>query len=68
MTQENSNPRISRTDSLRAKLNIRTAAVAMAAHKSPAAKLAAEPGFDAIWDPGKTQNTGPICPKNGRGK
>jgi hypothetical protein len=42
---------------------MRRAAVAMAAHNPPAAKLAAEAGFDAIWDPGKTQNTGPICPK-----
>lgn len=46
-----------------AKLDMRRAAVAMAAHNPPAAKLAAEASFDAIWDPRKTQNTGPICPK-----
>ena len=37
---------------LRAKLNVRKPAIAMAAHNPLAAKLAANAGFDAIWGSG----------------
>jgi len=37
---------------LRAKLNVRKPAIAMAAHNPLAAKLAADAGFDAIWGSG----------------
>jgi len=37
---------------LRAKLNVRKPAIAMAAHNPLAAKLAAKAGFDAIWGSG----------------
>ena len=37
---------------LRAKLDVRKPAIAMAAHNPLAAKLAANAGFDAIWGSG----------------
>jgi 2-methylisocitrate lyase-like PEP mutase family enzyme len=37
---------------LRAKLDVRRPALAMAAHNPLAAKLAAEAGFDAVWGSG----------------
>jgi phosphonopyruvate hydrolase len=52
MSQKNANVPISRADALRAKLDPRRPAVAMAAHNPLAAKLAAEAGFDAIWGSG----------------
>lgn len=41
-----------KADALRAKLDVRRPAIAMAAHNPLAAKLAAEAGFDAIWGSG----------------
>jgi phosphonopyruvate hydrolase len=52
MTQKNANEAASRADALRASLDPRRPAVAMAAHNPLAAKLAAEAGFDAIWGSG----------------
>lgn len=43
------NPAIAR---LRVRLSSDHPAIAMAAHNPPAAKLAAEAGFDAIWGSG----------------
>jgi phosphonopyruvate hydrolase len=42
----------SKPQALRAKLNVRKPAIAMAAHNPLAAKLAANAGFDAIWGSG----------------
>jgi phosphoenolpyruvate phosphomutase len=39
-------------DALRAKIDVRRPAIAMAAHNPLAAKLAANAGFDAIWGSG----------------
>lgn len=52
MSLKNANEPVSRTDALRASLDRRRPAVAMAAHNPLAAKLAAEAGFDAIWGSG----------------
>jgi phosphonopyruvate hydrolase len=41
-----------KASTLRAKLNVRRPAIAMAAHTPLAAKLAADAGFDAIWGSG----------------
>jgi phosphonopyruvate hydrolase len=43
---------VSKAEALRAKLDVRKPAIAMAAHNPLAASLAAQAGFDAIWGSG----------------